>query len=306
MSITKTRSWKPFTFEPLDGLPETVQFPRTSHFGICWIKAGAGHACLDAARFPVSAHQLLFTTPYQYFRLECEEPFQLERLLFHANFLCVETFHAETGCSGPLFNDPYHLPVVSLNRAAQAETSWFFKRLHDESRHQALGVQEALLAYTRLLLIHAARWKGVTETQSPADRQFRHPVLAPLKELIESNYRAWHTPAEYAAALHMTAKSLGRCVREELGKTLTELIRQRILTHAKWELLHTLKPVKQVAAELGFRDELYFSRLFKKNIGLSPTAFRQYETEIRGGSNLSISSSATSIPDSHQTPDNRK
>jgi AraC-like DNA-binding protein len=61
-----------------------------------------------------------------------------------------------------------------------------------------------------------------------------------------------------------------------------------VLQQAKWELLHTLKPVKQVAIELGFRDVFYFSRLFKRATGCSPTFFREYETEIRGGRNLSM------------------
>ena len=68
-----------------------------------------------------------------------------------------------------------------------------------------------------------------------------------------------------------------------------------ILTHAKWQLLHTLKPVKEVAREVGFPDELYFSRLFKKATGRSPTAFREFETAIRGGSNLSMPSSHAPI-----------
>jgi AraC-like DNA-binding protein len=41
---------------------------------------------------------------------------------------------------------------------------------------------------------------------------------------------------------------------------------------------------------LGFSDELYFSRLFKKATGHSPTFFREFETEVRAGSNLSMSS----------------
>ena len=76
-------------------------------------------------------------------------------------------------------------------------------------------------------------------------------------------------------------------MKTHLGKTLTELIRERLVKQAKWELLHTLKPVKQVASELGFDDEFYFSRLFKRATGCAPTFFREFETIIRGGSNLS-------------------
>ena len=100
----------------------------------------------------------------------------------------------------------------------------------------------------------------------------------------------------------MTPKTLGRIVREHLGTTPTDLIRNRILIHAKWQLLHTLRPVKEIAREVGFGDELYFSRLFKKATGYSPTFFREFETEIRGGSNLSMLSAHAPILRPPQPP----
>jgi AraC-like DNA-binding protein len=46
--------------------------------------------------------------------------------------------------------------------------------------------------------------------------------------------------------------------------------------------------VKEIAAEIGFADEFYFSRLFKQATGMAPTAFREFETRIRSGRNLSM------------------
>ena len=105
---------------------------------------------------------------------------------------------------------------------------------------------------------------------------------------IERHYRTKHSPAHYATELHLTPKTLGRLVKTHFRRTLTELIRERLLKHAKWQLLHTTRPVKEIAWEIGFADELYFSRLFRRATGCSPTAFREFETAIRGGRNLSM------------------
>jgi AraC-like DNA-binding protein len=117
-----------------------------------------------------------------------------------------------------------------------------------------------------------------------------------VTSLVEQHYRRLHAPAEYAELLNMTPKALARFVHAQFGKTMTELVRERLLIDAKWELLHTLKPVKEIAGALGFADELYFSRLFKKATGRSPSDFREFETAIRGGSNLSMSLSGPPIP----------
>lgn len=288
--------WDSFSVDEVTTEEELYEPVRSNHFCIWKLNSGTGTVFIDAARFRFAPDQLLFVVPYQYVRFALEGPFQAQVLRFHANFLCVETFHQETGCSGPLFNDPYGRPLVQLDDVSLPVATSIFTELVREQQAQLLGAQEAQLAYTRLLMIHAARWKGVDSAEGGSNA-FRHPVIESLKDLIERHYCKIHSPATYAEMLHMTPQSLGRCVREQLGKTLTDLIQQRVLTHAKWELLHTLRTVKEIAAEVGYQDELYFSRLFKKGTGVSPKYFREYETRIRGGSNLSMVSSQTSIPE---------
>jgi AraC family transcriptional activator of pobA len=62
--------------------------------------------------------------------------------------------------------------------------------------------------------------------------------------------------------------------KEYFQKTLTELISDRVIIEAKRQLYLSGKSVKEVAFELGFADEFYFSRFFKKNTGVSPVTFR--------------------------------
>ena len=280
---------EPVRVSDLEMTGSAVEPPRTNCFSVYLIEAGSGQFWADAARFQFAAPALLFFVPYQHIRLQAETPVRGRMIQFHANFLCVETFHAEVGCSGVLFNDPHGVPIVPLDRRANASVRKLVDGLQQEQAGQQLACHEVMLAQLKILLILATRWKAAaTVERTPAAHDPRHPLLIAFRDLIEQHYRTWHTPADYARPLHITAKTLGRLVRDHLGTTPSELIRARILTHAKWQLLHTLRPVKEIAREVGFTDELYFSRLFKKATGVSPTYFREYETEIRGGSNLSM------------------
>jgi len=282
-----------------------VEPARSNYFTLIAIAAGSGQFWADAACHELVPQSLLCFTPYQRVRLVSESAIHADVIQFHANFLCVETFHAESGCAGTLFNDPYHPPRIVLRPPRDAAIRGAIAQMHVESATRDLAYEQMLLAQLKLVLIYAAREKALAGMSHAAQQAVRHPALAPLKELIEANYRTLHAPAEYARRLHMTVKTLGRVVREQLGKSLTDLIRERILTHAKWQLLHTLKPVKEVAREVGFDDELYFSRMFKKATGLSPVKFRAFETRIRGGSNLSMLSDAAPIRFPRETPENR-
>jgi AraC-like DNA-binding protein len=271
---------------------------RTNCFAVYWVRGGSGTFWADSASHTFAAPCLLFSVPYQTVRLVPEAELLVTALRFHANFLCIETYHHEVGCNGVLFNDPYGVPVVALDERTSAEVSALVEQMRGELTAAGLAHAEVLLSYLKILLVRATRLKREQQGPAPTSATSSRlpPPLPELRELVEKNYRHLHAPADYADLLHTTPKSLGRSVKVHLGKTLTELIQERVLNHAKWELLHTLRPVKEIAREVGYDDELYFSRLFKKATGQAPTEFRAFETAIRGGSNLSMPSARPSIP----------
>ncbi|PTT34693.1 AraC family transcriptional regulator, partial [Chryseobacterium sp. HMWF028] len=74
---------------------------------------------------------------------------------------------------------------------------------------------------------------------------------------------------------NITNNTLGKTVKKEFSKTPTQLISERIILESK-KLLHlTYRSVKEIASELGFADEFYFSRYFKKSVGCSPKNYRE-------------------------------
>jgi len=263
-----------------------MQPQRSNYFTIFWIQEGRGVFCADSGEHPFDAGSLLFLVPYQSFRLVPEAAMLGTTLQFHANFLCIETHHEEVGCNGVLFNDAYGVPCVKLIPPDGAELGRLLAEMQAELEERGLAHSEVLLSYLKIFLVRTTRLKLAQQQCQPADRA--PDLLLELRQHVEAHFRAEHSPAFYAAKLHLAPKSLAHLVRRHLNKTLTELIRERIARQAKWEMLHTRKPVKQVAAELGFRDIFYFSRFFKRATGCSPTFFRDFETTIREGRNLSM------------------
>jgi AraC-like DNA-binding protein len=252
------------------------------------VQEGSGTFCADMGRHPFGPNSMLFLVPYQSFRFICDCPLRGVTLKFHANFLCIETHHEEVGCNGVLFNDTYGIPAVQLDESHARECSGLLDEVRRELREGGLAHSEVLLSYLKIFLVRATRLKLQQQELAQNPHARRPEILTQLRDLIEEHFRVHHAPSDYARMLHVSPKALSRIVRSHFNKTLTELIRERIARQAKWEMLHTTKPVKQVAMELGFDDTFYFSRLFKRATGCSPSFFRDYETTIRGGRNLSM------------------
>ena len=109
---------------------------------------------------------------------------------------------------------------------------------------------------------------NITDTKEPY-------ILQNLKDAIEGHFKTKHAPRNYADLLHISPKALAKLTKTHFNKTLTVLISERIIIEAKRELYLTNKAVKEIAYELGYDDEHYFSRFFKTNADISPQGYRE-------------------------------
>ena len=65
-----------------------------------------------------------------------------------------------------------------------------------------------------------------------------------------------------------------RLLKQETGKTALELIHLYVISEAKNLLLSGERSISEIAYQLGFENPPYFSRLFKKEVGISPKEFK--------------------------------
>lgn len=92
--------------------------------------------------------------------------------------------------------------------------------------------------------------------------------------LLESNFIKVKSPAAYAKSLNITTPYLNECVKTATGYPVSYHIQQRVVLEAKRLLYHSSKSIKEIAAELGYDDYSYFTRLFVKVTQMTPLNFR--------------------------------
>jgi AraC-like DNA-binding protein len=96
-----------------------------------------------------------------------------------------------------------------------------------------------------------------------------------IKVYLQENYREPYSLEKLASAFDCKAAYLLRLYNKVTGSTPTqEIIKLRIEKAKRLLAGHADLEIKQVASAVGYEDPLYFSRLFKRETGLAPTAFR--------------------------------
>jgi AraC family transcriptional activator of pobA len=171
-------------------------------------------------------------------------------------------------------------PIIPLSGAAEVgRLSRLCGDLHEESFLAREGFRLAMRGLLALIAIEVARLaasrarSGVV-TLAPADA-----TVEALRRLIEENFRKERLIGFYADKLAMTLDRLNDHVKRATGVTAGHMIRQRVLTEAKRQLVFTGQPIHEISYDLGFADPSHFARFFRKQTAMTPQQFR----EGRGG-----------------------
>ncbi len=84
----------------------------------------------------------------------------------------------------------------------------------------------------------------------------------------------------FAKKLDITANYLGDLLKHHTGKSAINIIHEHIIEEAKTILRTTNKPIVEISSILGFEYPTYFSRLFKKKTGITPSNYRKSVNSI--------------------------
>ena len=211
---------------------------------------------------------------YQPFHLQVEREFKGYLLQLDADFFWNHRHRSDVPCKNALFGQPGE-PLDALNEDELRRLLSPLELMQKEFDNEALGQYELMISYAEIFLICASRIITGKKVIEKSGNKSEPQLLRRLIAAIEKYYSTRHSPTQYANLLNVTVKTLNRITKAQLNKTVTHLIAGRIVTEAKRELYLGTKSVKEIAARLGFNDEAYFSRFFKRHTCTSPGLYRK-------------------------------
>lgn len=121
-------------------------------------------------------------------------------------------------------------------------------------------------------MIEVERTKRSTESESVS--RTHNMSFKSFLEILEENYKRPVGVEFYAEKLFMSARNLNLICHNVLEQSVSEIIETRKLIEAKNLLVTTDLTVSEIAYELGYNENAYFSNVFKKKAGQSPSSFR--------------------------------
>ncbi|MGJ1404943.1 helix-turn-helix domain-containing protein [Sphingobacterium thalpophilum] len=229
---------------------------------------------VDLVTYHADPKSVVFLSPYQLFTMDVVLKSTFSVLKFHGDFYCIEYHKDEVACNGILFNNIYQQPHVLLSAAIYHEISTIMEKIDQLKMSSESYDQSLSRTYLQLILALASRQKLLfNDVQKPS--WAHRDIIDDFEQFLEKNYKAHKEVTFYAANYGLSPAVFTKKIKLKWGKSPSKLIQERLVLESKRQLHLTAKSIKEIAANLQYKDEFYFSRFFKKMVGVSPKVFRK-------------------------------
>ena len=262
-----------------DGKQKPVMaYNRRSYYKISLIRAASTAEYADKV-IEIEKNALLFASPkvpYNYTPRGTNE----------AGYFCVFTdefmVQTKTGVAIdelPIFKAGGY-PIFPLEPHEVKELDVVFKKMYKELSSDYVFKYDLLRNYVMELIHYGQKLQPATALYPMHNASAR--VSSLFIELLERQFPiesvnqrlSLRTAKDYADRLAIHVNHLNKVLKENTGKTTTELISSRISQEAKILLRQTDWNVSEIAYSLGFEEVAHFSNFFRKHAAVSPLAFR--------------------------------
>lgn len=236
-----------------------------NHYELILICNGKGSFKIRNRQYPVKKGMLLIISPDVPYSIELDNTIPVGVLTIHFSFAGI-TFNDGKWKVNDKVQVPLGQPVQELKDYYHIEEQ--FQKLVDCWNEKLPGYEFSARTMFQQLIIEIMQNRN---QQSQGDGTSLK--VEKIIQYMHQNISAKVTLPELSKLVHMAPAYMSRAFKETTGYTIIEYFNKLKIDKSKELLIEGNKKVKEVAQELGFADEFYFSRMFKKYEGITPSQF---------------------------------
>lgn len=229
-------------------------------------KKGKSYFEIDFEEHQIKEVSVIYIAPHQVHRV-----LKAEDMEFYLLAINSENLHPEYLKLLQEISPTTPLPISSKYFSLISQTFLLCINLFEE-KESKLYLSSLKDSCNTLISLFLSQYLEKTKQVDTISRFYL--ISKSFKLALEKNFIKDKRPAWYAQKLNISVPYLNECVKNTTGFTVTQHIQQRVILEAKRLLYHSNKSVKEIAAELGYEDYAYFSRLFIKSTGMTALTFR--------------------------------
>ena len=255
-----------------------MPYNRRAYYKISMIR-GRNEAEYADKVIHIEKNALLFATPkipYNYVPLDDNQ----------SGLFCIFTpeFLVQTK-SGIVLDDlpiyqPGGYPIFQVSDEQAEEISAILIKMHKELSSDYASTYDLIRNYVLELIHYGQKLQPATSLYPTHNASAR--VSSLFIELLERQFPiespsqrlSLRTAKDYADRLAVHVNHLNKVLKENTGKTTTDIISSRVIQEAKILLKQTSWNISEIAYSLGFEQVAHFSNFFRKQTSLAPLTFR--------------------------------
>jgi AraC family transcriptional regulator, transcriptional activator of pobA len=155
------------------------------------------------------------------------------------------------------------------------EIEVFEEMIRKELLEENIEKQTVIQSLFQLLFAHIYRFSISTNELVTSSDNRTLGYFQAFQKSIKQSFQDSKSIEAYAKELNITAVHLNRICQKLVQKSALQIVQDYVINEAKKYLLNTSYSISEVSFFLNFKDPAYFTRLFKKQTGVSPSDFRK-------------------------------
>jgi len=246
---------------------------RHTFYHVVFFTDGAGSHTIDFENFVVKPNQIYFMIPGQVHSWSFEGFTDGYIINFSDSFFQSFLLNASYLEKFPFFSGDVNEAVINLPQNLHLQIKNLFEEIIKEWENSPMQTTDLMRVLMLQVFILINRFSAGSGSKGPAS--YNQTLLKNFQKLIEVHYKNLKLPKDYAELLYITPNHLNAICKDLLGLQAGELIRNRTMLEAKRMLTNQQLTITEIAFELNFSDNSYFTKFFKKTEGVTPEEFRK-------------------------------